>query len=186
MTEVAHEGATEVVTADKKSLSHSQKKTQPIVQWVRPAELSRLTTQETEFADWLKAHGISFEYEVIQLRKERKNKVRKKYFIKRPDFVIFPNNSLDRKENEFFFVELTDVKRPPKTRPTRIQADPKKVTRHLARLANVPCAVIYGGELSKFMELVEKNIDVGSKSQDMFLILREVALTWNTIEWQML
>lgn len=157
--------------------------------WRSTSHRQDMTAQELELARWLDAHQIPFHYEQLQLIKNNDlagqhiidgRKV-KKQDVQRgvPDFVF-------RDDEENFFIEVTERRRPDGRRPHRRDADPKRRIRHLARLANLDCAVIYRGEMELFKAVYEQCLQQPEgqlPSTTPTTALHLAVKRWQEVEW---
>lgn len=154
--------------------------------WRSTPYRQQMTEQEKSLAQWLAKNEIPFKYEQLQLIKNNDlagkevvhgRKVRKADVLRTvPDFIFE-----DPVSGEIFLIEVTERKRPDLHRPNRKHVDPKKRVRHLARLANIDCAIIYRDEMEKFFEVFSKN--QLSEVNDVYH-LHQTVIKWLKIEWE--
>jgi hypothetical protein len=157
--------------------------------WRSTSHRQEMTQQEKVFAEWLELKRIPYQYEQLQLIKNNDlagqdnvhgQKV-KKQDVQRsvPDFVF-------QDGQETVLIEITERRRPDGRRPNRRQVDPKKRVRHLARLAQLDCAVIYREELELFKAVYSqcakeaKSVEV---SPQPVTILHNTIKRWLEVEW---
>jgi hypothetical protein len=153
------------------------------IHWRKPVENPRYTEQELAFISWLDELNIPYGYEQVSFIK---NSPTEKLLHKVVDFVFsetLPEPS--QNNDDFFVIELTDRKRPNIHRPNSRQRDPKKETRHLARLADVVHAILYRGELPRFKELfIEVKNKYFKDDSPNVDVLEQTVFLWNEIEWK--
>jgi hypothetical protein len=159
--------------------------------WRQAVPNPQLTMQEQQFAEWLSVKKIPFFYEQLRLIKDSSHKKKKvkNRLHKVPDFafIYYTDNQANV---EYFIIELTDRKRPAADRVRPLQADPKKETRHLARLAGLPCGVIYRNELSQFCQMYDQLWGDSARQSSPpdaptpLLILKKTVEQWNLNEWE--
>jgi hypothetical protein len=157
--------------------------------WRSTSHRQEMTKQEKFFAEWLDLEHIPYRYEQLQLIKnndfagqENTHGQRiKKHDVQRsvPDFVF-------QDGEETVLIEITERRRPDGRRPNRRQVDPKKRVRHLARLAQLDCAVIYREELELFKTVYAqcaKEAQLSENFVEPVTILHNTIKRWLEVEW---